>query len=144
MRYLPFLIVALLFSAVGCGRSTAPVSGRVTLDNKPLANATVIFTPDSTERNPGPGSRGKTDADGKFALDLLTGEGKGAIPGKHVVSITGYDGDDVVPSSGSDMKPFRKAIVPRRYNVLSELHFEVPPGGSTKADFHLQSEPEAK
>jgi hypothetical protein len=143
MRYCKLLTVALLLSVAGCGKSTAPVSGRVTLDNKPLVNATVIFTPDSTEKNPGPGSRGKTDANGQFSLDLLTGEGKGAIPGKHVVSITSYEGDDVIPSSGSDMA-FRKAIVPRRYNVKTELRFDVPVAGSTKADFNLQSDPVAK
>ena len=144
MRLCSFLVLGLLLVAIGCGQKTAPVSGRVTLDNKPLVNATVIFTPDSKERNPGPGSRGKTDASGNFKLDLLTGEGTGAIPGKHIVSITGYDGDDVVPSSGSDMKPFRKAIVPRRYNVETELRFDVPPAGSKNADFDLKSEPAAK
>jgi hypothetical protein len=143
MRYLPFLTVVLLLGVAGCGKSTAPVSGRVTLDNKPLVNATVIFMPDSAEKNPGPGSRGKTDANGQFSLDLLTGEGKGAIPGKHVVSITSYEGDDVIPSSGSDMA-FRKAVVPPRYNVKTELKFDVPAAGSKSADFNLQSDPAAK
>jgi hypothetical protein len=144
MRYCQFFTVALLLGVAGCGKGTAPVSGRVTLDNKPLVNATVIFMPDSTAKNPGPGSRGKTDANGQFSLDLLTGEGKGAIPGKHVVSITSYDGDDVVPSSGSDMKVFRKAIVPPRYNVKTELRFDVPAAGSKSADFDLKSDPDAK
>jgi hypothetical protein len=136
---LSFLIGGLLVVLAGCGRrDIAPVSGRVTLNDKPLAHATVIFQPDSQERNPGPGSAGTTDANGQFTLQLMTGDVQGAIVGKHKVSITAYEGDDVVPSSGSDMM-FRKALLPLKYNAQTELHFEVPSGGTTSADFNLQT-----
>jgi hypothetical protein len=131
----------LLVPAAGCGPKLAPVSGKVTLDDKPLVNATVIFMPDSDQLNPGPGSKAKTDSKGQFSLELMTGDTKGAILGKHKVSITAYEGDDKIPSSGSDMV-FRKLLVPDKYNAKTELAFDVPPGGSTIANFDLKSDPD--
>jgi hypothetical protein len=136
-----FLVVGLLLALAGCGRgNVAPVFGRVTLNDKPLPYATVIFQPDSQERNPGPGSAGKTDAKGQFTLHLMTGNAQGAVLGRHKVSITAYEGDDVIPSSGSDMM-FRKALLPLKYNAQTELTFDVLPGGTTSADFNLYTQP---
>ena len=45
-----------------------PVSGRVTLDDQPLANAVVLFEPITGNTNPGMGSVGRTDSDGRFVL----------------------------------------------------------------------------
>ena len=134
--------VALLFLVAGCAQNVAPVSGRITLDEKPLANATVIFQPISDDPNPGPGSQGKTDRNGQFTLKLMTkANTPGATVSKHKVSITAYEGDDTeVPSSGSDMK-FRKRIVPAEYNAKSTLTFDVPAGGTSSANFDLKSEP---
>src|SRR5262249_49731743 len=133
------MVGGLLLSAVGCGRTNlAPVSGRITRDNKPLTHATVIFQPLSGEKNPGPGSAGKTDEKGQYTLQLMTKNVQGAVLGKHKVSITAYEGGSEIPSSGS--RPvFRKALVPLKYNAETELTFEVPPGGSTSADFNLKS-----
>jgi hypothetical protein len=134
------IFVLLLFLApAGCGPKVAPVSGKVMLDDRPLVNATVIFAPDSEQLNPGPGSKAKTDQNGQFSLELMTGGTKGAIVGKHIVSITAYEGDDKIPSSGHDMV-FRKLLVPERYNAKTELTFDVPPGGSTSANFDLKSD----
>ena len=132
-------VIALLLLVVGCGQPTAPVSGRITFDGKPLANATVIFQP-LAEPNPGPGSKGKTDADGKYSLQLMVGETSGAIPGQHKVEITAFEGGDLKQSSGPDMVA-RKRIVPDEYNTKSQLTFDVPAGGTMSADFALKSEP---
>ncbi len=135
----PYLVLACIFGIAGCGRSNiAPVAGRVLLDGKPLPAATVTFQPDSEDKNPGPGSHGKTDADGQYTLQLMTGAAKGALVGKHKVSITAYEGGTKVQSSGSDMA-FRKALVPHEYNVKTQLTYEVKPEGSTSADFALKS-----
>jgi hypothetical protein len=137
--FMRFVAGCLLLGVVGCGgRNIAPVSGKVTLDDKPLANATVIFQPDADVKIPGPGSVGKTDAQGQFSLQLMTGNTVGAVIGKHKVSITAYDGGGDVPSSGSDMM-FQKALVPSKYNAESTLTFEVPSSGSTGANFELKS-----
>jgi hypothetical protein len=136
-----FLVGGLLLVFAGCGRTNmAPVSGRVTLDDKPLARAMVIFQPASEGKNPGPGSAGKTDDNGQFTLQLMTSNVQGAVPGKHKVSITAYEGGDEVPSSGS-RAVFRKALVPLKYNAETELTFEVPPQGTNSAHFDLKTSP---
>jgi hypothetical protein len=133
------LVAALVLFAVGCGSGNiAPVSGRIMLDNKPLANATVLFQPLSSENFPGPSSAGKTNEQGEFTLQLATSNVRGARVGKHKVVITAYEGDGAIPSSsGGGLVP--KGLVPRCYNVDSELTFDVPPEGSTSADFDLKT-----
>ena len=126
--------------ALGCGGpKIAPVSGRVTLDKQPLANASIVFQLATDAKDPGPGSIGTTDADGKYSLRIITGDTKGAIVGLHKVSITAYEGDaSVVPSSGSDMK-FRKALLADEYNAKTKLTFDVTSAGSSEANFDLTS-----
>ena len=134
-------LVALLVLGTGCGGNIAPVSGRITLDGVSLAQASVILTP---AQNPGPGSHATTDKEGRFILQLLNGTAKGAVIGKHKVSVTAYEGDaDAVPSSAGG-GPFRKALLPLIYNADTILTFVVPPGGSDKADFELSSKTKSK
>jgi hypothetical protein len=134
-------ITGLLVFAAGCGGTNiVEVSGRVKMGDKPIANATVIFQPLSDEPNAGPGSQGRTDKNGQYSLQLMTGAKSGALVGRHRVTITAYEGEEETPSSGSDMK-FRKRIVPDAYNVNSKLTFDVPPGGTTEANFELQAAP---
>jgi hypothetical protein len=136
MRIQFLLILGLTLAMSGCaGNHVAPVSGRVTLNDKPLVNAMVIFQPDSEDKNAGPGSKARTDADGNYALELMVGDQKGAVVGKHTVTITAYEGDETTPSSGSDMK-FRKRL------VNTKLPFVVPAEGAANADFKLAAPPE--
>src|SRR5262249_34965527 len=90
MRY-RLALLALALPAVGCGGGpkVAPVSGRVTLDGQPLAGASVNFQPlsDGNNLNPGPGSYGKTDADGRYSLRVVVDDRPGAFVGKHRVEI---------------------------------------------------------
>lgn len=141
MRLFRLLPVGVLLLLTGCGTKMAPVSGRVTLDKKPLVNATVIFEPVSNEKNPGPGSSGKTNENGEYSLVPFAGSGNGALIGKHVVRITSYEGDDgKIPSSNPNETVFRKTLVGEKYNSKSSLSFTVPPGGSTDANFDLDSD----
>lgn len=75
-----FLLVA------GCGKSYPPVSGKVTLDGKPVENVSLMFVPESTEENPFPGpyAEGVTDAQGNFALVNRDGV-SGGTPGQNIV-----------------------------------------------------------
>jgi hypothetical protein len=134
-----WFLLALLPLATGCGDSSiVPVSGRITCGGQPLANASVVFSPQSGEKNPGPSSQARTDKDGRFTLQLATGKGSGAVVGKHKVSITAYEGDDGgVVSSGSDMKPFRPELLGDDYNAKTKLTFDVPSGGTDDANFNL-------
>jgi glycine/D-amino acid oxidase-like deaminating enzyme len=128
--------------AAGCGgASVAPVSGRVTLDGKPLANAAVHFQPKATENNlnPGPGSDAMTDDNGNFTLKVVTTGQEGAIVGKHRVEISKYARTrEIDPTSDQREAPARN-LVPAKYNDKTELEFVVPPGGTKEANFNLKS-----
>ena len=129
--------------ATGCGGSKkfASVSGKVTLNGKPLPNATVSFLPIAEQGSieAGEASIGKTNEKGEFALRSTTGK-NGALVGHHRVSISALD-----PKIGErDERPPRGGWpladkVPSRYNAESKVTFDVPPGGTTKADFELKS-----
>jgi hypothetical protein len=127
--------------ALGCGGSKglAPVSGKVTLDGVPLANAAVSFSPiaEKGSIDAGPGSVGKTNDKGEYTLEASTGS-SGAQVGMHRVSITllegqAGDGDARAPRGGKQLVN----KVPRKYSDPSELTFDVPSGGTNKADFPL-------
>jgi hypothetical protein len=69
----------------GCSSSsgTAPVSGRVTYQGKPVPNAHVSFTPaEGTSR----AAEGLTDAGGEFTLRTFT-TNDGALVGKYRISV---------------------------------------------------------
>jgi hypothetical protein len=147
-------LAALALFAAGCGGgkvSYAPVSGRVTMDGKPLANVHVQYQPMASEgnNNPGPGSYGATDADGRYTLKISSQQvqGDGAVIGKHRVSIgTILEGEGKIPTDRSlgseDGTPLAgKEIIPERYNQNSTLTMDVPAGGRTDANFDLKMKP---
>lgn len=77
-------LVAFLFCA-GCGRGlprTAPVSGTITLDGKPLAGVAVSFVNATAPRF----GIATTDAAGRYVLTTFTA-GDGAVVGEHKVVI---------------------------------------------------------
>ena len=135
MRFRLLGLCVLLF-ATGCGSSGfVPVSGKVTLDGKALANASVLFEPDKA--NPGPAAEGKTDANGHYTLKVTTKDVQGAVPGKHKVSISASEGDPG-EAAGANPKP-RKELLPAKYNSETKLTFDVPAGGTSAANFDLTS-----
>ncbi len=78
-------LVLLMIFVAGCGRQgpvLLPVSGVVTLDGQPVAEAGVIFTP----AEGGPAASGTTDAQGRF--QLRTVNESGAVAGEHLVTVT--------------------------------------------------------
>jgi predicted small lipoprotein YifL len=136
---------ALLASVAGCGGSGpkyVPVSGVVTLDGQPYGEAVVVFLPKASADNPNPGrsSAGETDAKGHFVLK--TDELKvGAVVGQHLVKIqTRGDVSHFDPSTGSpDGAPAKQKRdpIPPEWNTMSEKTFDVPPGGTDKANFDI-------
>jgi hypothetical protein len=125
-------------AALGCGSSgnLAPVSGVVTLDGKPLANALVSFQPIAGQGGTaGVGSYGTTDAAGKYSLRTTDTDAPGAVVGNHSVVIDlKVESDDRDPRS----RPPVKAL-PAKYNKQTELQFKVEPGGTSAANFDLKS-----
>jgi hypothetical protein len=141
LRLAPMLALVLL---VGCGPKpprVAQVSGRVTLDGKPLPKASVTFVPMASKenQNPGPTAQGMTDSDGRYqvAVDVST---PGAVVGKCRIYVTTILSDPAIDDRDAG-GPIRKVRdkVPQRYNQGTELQFEVPPGGTSQANFHLTS-----
>jgi hypothetical protein len=131
------LFPALLLSLVslGCGETGAsslvPVSGRVMMDNKPLAHATVQFSPVGKPGGEiGPFALGTTDAEGRYTLKTVI-KGKdfeGAAPGKHHVQISLVERNAAAKGKNGNQ-------VPTKYNRDSKLEFAVPEAGTQAADF---------
>jgi hypothetical protein len=132
-----------LLAAAGCGSKVkyAPVSGKVTLNGKPLAGAQVSFqpiAPAGSANAAAAGSSGKTNANGEYTLTVSTGE-TGAWVGKHKVMISAWAND----TGESDARPPRggwpqKDLVPKKYNSETTLERDVPGGGGT-INFELTS-----
>jgi hypothetical protein len=131
-----FALLCSVCLSVGCGdsRPVGTVSGRVTLDGKPLADARVNFQPISDAREPGIGSFGKTDANGEYTLTLIDEKAQGAIVGKHRVMIKAVAGGDPT----DDRKRPGGDRVPAEYNINTKLTFEVKPGPNT-ANWDLET-----
>jgi hypothetical protein len=137
MRGRLFVTGWLLLLIVGCGGNRpVPVSGQVKLNGKPLANASVAFVPEKEIKGAGAGSEGKTDADGNFTLHMAQKDANGAFPGKYKVVISLHEGAG--EQSNANPKTPRE-LVPAEYNAHSKLTFDVPDGGTSSANFVLQT-----
>jgi hypothetical protein len=143
--FVTLVLAAALVGLTGCGGGPqfAPVSGRVTMNDQPLAEVQVDFQPMTAGSNkePGPGSTAVTDADGRFVLhNQLNKSQAGAVVGKHQVRIwpseAGGGGADADPANPKKKK---KAAIPGRYHTETTLTFDVPAAGTEKADFKLTS-----
>ncbi|MFM7538395.1 MAG: hypothetical protein ACKO9Z_01915 [Planctomycetota bacterium] len=145
-------LLAAPFMASGCvGTTYAPVSGKVTYNDAPLAGAQVLFQPVGGQGGvaAGVGSFAKTDSEGRFKLEASTATPTaGAVPGRHQVRIALPPAKGAVGQQDSDAanaggKPVAQATnpVPAEYNEKSTLTFDVPPGGTQSADFALKGPP---
>src|SRR5262245_3726367 len=102
MRAHWIFVAAALVLAPGCSASKfAPVSGKVTMNGKPLANATVAFNPIPAEGSieSGPTSVGTTNQSGEFTL-RATLKQTGAMVGKHRVTISAMSSQPAVEGDG--------------------------------------------
>jgi len=138
----------LALAGCGGGVPTVPVEGTVTLDGAPMENVRVNFAPVGGQGTAGPGSSGLTDAEGRFFLTTVADRrARGAVVGKHRVTLSepawsdGYD-----PYADATLTPQQRAgkLAQVRFKLPPEardgsLTFEVPPGGTTAADFQLTS-----
>ena len=114
-----------------------PVSGLITLNGEPLADAYVTFDPRSSSEDgiAGPGSFGRTDSQGRYELMTFDNR-KGAVQAAHRVAIR-----TMIAEEDSDQ---RVKIVRESYCLINiigalTLTFEVSPGGTDQANFELTS-----
>jgi hypothetical protein len=122
-----WLVLALFVAGCGGGGpDLGQVTGTVTLDGTPLADAEVQFQPSE-----GAPSNGTTDGSGHYELKF-TRDKKGALLGTHTVQIfaSTYAEDE----DGNEFELPQK--VPARYNTESELTRNVEAGNNT-FDFSL-------
>jgi len=108
------MVSCLLGICSGCGSDggTAPVSGTVTLDGKPVKKAGVMFSP----VEPGPIAMGTTDDEGRFVL--ATGKLTGATLGEHRITVSKSTISNFTQQEGqlagrnfSELKP----LLPKKY-----------------------------
>lgn len=118
--------LGIVIALAGCGRGGRPqlgtVEGVVTLDGRPLADATVRFTP----HGPGRTAQGVTDPGGRYRL-LYLRDMPGANVDRHVVRITTAREE----TGGVES-------LPPRYHRRSHLEAVVQPGRN-RHDFALES-----
>src|SRR5688572_19493772 len=88
-RILLFSCIGLTAAFTACSKDgsvdVAPVSGKVTLDGKPIGKLIVTFMP-ADEGTQMPPSNGTTDSEGRYTLRTSSGQ-IGAVPGLHNVMI---------------------------------------------------------
>jgi hypothetical protein len=149
MRFALRFAICLTLAIAGCeGRDPSlpdlvPVTGTVTLDDKPLSNASLQFIPSGS--TVGTGSGGATDAEGKYTLRTAH-DGVGAPVGEYRVLISKYkrpDGSDFpLDSPEGPMDAGADESLPPQYSdpEKSTLTATVPAGGGT-IDFPLKSKP---
>ncbi len=135
-----FFSVALMLGAclslVGCGgekekgaQKLGAVTGKVTLDGNPVADATVTFT---SEKNLT--SIGTTDATGKYTATF--GPTAGVVLGENTVKIT-VSAKQEHDANGA-VKMVAATVIPEKYNTSTTLKVTVKAGANTH-DFDLKS-----
>jgi hypothetical protein len=141
-----------LVGVTGCGGpKVVPVSGVVKINGEPYANAIVTFQPVAGKGQDaaGRGSSARTDKDGKFTL-VYDGDKPGALVGKHHVRICTDVGQGIPDTEGDPdaavaLAKSRKGKVqliepiPAEWHDQSTKSFEVPRGGTTEANFDIDS-----
>jgi hypothetical protein len=136
------LTVALLLVA-GCGKEGATrgaVSGKVTLDGKPLADGSILFTPVKGTRGTATGGQ---ILNGQYEL----AESAGPAVGKNRVEIratrkTGKMVQKPFAPLGQTVEEAVEAVAPK-FNSDSTLEVEIKSGDNT-ADFKVTSAPASK
>jgi hypothetical protein len=141
------LAVLIGLGLAGCGGAdfkTAPVSGTVTLNGEPVADIQVLFQPIGTgQGNPGPGSKGLTDADGRYTLKTVDGGRNGAVPGPHQVMLMYLD-PNASEEGQTTEGPEAEAAAAQKFKLPPKARdgsqsFTVPEEGTDAADFDFTS-----
>jgi hypothetical protein len=129
---------------VGCGGSGyVPVSGTITLNGKPHRNAIVDFMPMATTGNqtPGRASTAITDENGKFTLKTIDGVAGAAVARHRVRVSTVFNKElkayEMWDAGLSKMVKVADDPIPKEWNRESKQEFEVPSGGTDKANFDI-------
>ncbi len=128
-----FMLAGCMSVAIaGCGDSkpaTFPVTGVVTLDGKPVADAQITFVGEPPENS----AATVTDAEGKYALATFSA-GDGARPGHYKIMVTKYaKGEEVSPYGAppEDAAPVEQT--PEAISAAYSQGYTGPPKAGWKA-----------
>ena len=138
MRFAERVLAAALalLPAAGCGPGEIeipcqPVSGYVLMNDRPIAEATVVFHPTGATEQPGPKPIAYTDEDGYFELTTIK-TGDGAPAGTYAITIELRD----LRQAGEETVRDGPSLLPERYSKPDSSGFsytviegdnEVPP-----------------
>lgn len=148
------LLALTVLTSFGCGSGkikTIPVTGTITLDGSPLADAMVAFVPDSETE--GTQASGRTDSSGKYTIKPVTAEADpGTTAGKYKVTvrktemvstgqtITNTD-DDGNTEKVKDMRAVETLNKLYTSRTTTPFEAEVVAGKENVFDFDLKSKP---
>lgn len=140
----PLVVCALLLSVplMGCGAGAVDgppreaVSGKVTLDGKPLEQGAIQFLPASQAEGV---SAGAVIAGGSYSIE----RDNGLVAGRYRVTINSAIGGapaspDEPPGAVVEAN-LPKELLPAKYNTKSELVAEIKAGGPNNLDYELKS-----
>lgn len=165
------IVLGAMLCVLGCGGGekveypeTVPVTGKITLDGKPLEGAQLTIRPESTGEKSYP-ARASSEADGSFQAFTFfsaASDVPGVVPGKYKVSVVKMDtpagtgAHDAAGGGGGEapVDPTNRAamqaqastgpgnILPSKYGspTTSGLEFEVKAGENKTLVFELESE----
>jgi hypothetical protein len=129
---------ALALSACGPARvddlPRQAVSGKVTLDGRPLGRGTILFQP--TSGLPTPAMVSITG--GSYSIPTA----HGLVPGSYKVSISSSENSGPAEKFGEapgKTPPLPKELIPPQYSTATTLTAEVKEGASNSFDFDLTS-----
>lgn len=123
------IVILVAFLALnGCGKKADgptryDLSGSVTFQGQPVPVGSIVFEPDTSKGNSGPGGSARIK-DGKY--DTSQEGGKGTVGGPHLIRITGMDG-----KPGDEYSPEGSALFPE-YSTTIDL-----PKETTTHDFDV-------
>lgn len=142
--------------AAGCSKSpkatgpvldVTPAAGTVTLDGKPLADATLTFIFEGQPPGGYIGSGAGTDAEGHYQVNSA-GQA-GAVPGSYKVTVSkevAADGKPIDPKEGMDLEQLRasggvKETIPRKYTnpATTDLKVTIEKGKADGYNLELKS-----
>ena len=134
------LFVLLLFFlpfTCGCSEKAATVSGKVTLNGKPLANYKVHFEPMNVKDSLRKSAQGITNEKGEYTLTSVLGNKPGCPVGTCHVRFAWVD-PEPPKMSGSEIiynPPYKLPVSCED----GSMTFTVPVSGTTDANFDLKS-----
>ena len=131
---LTMLLIASFSFLLGCGPDTdgrVPVSGTITLNDKPLESGTIQFAAVD-----GSLLSGATITAGKYEVPAA----QGLRPGTYTVRVSSVDEvatNEVAPGDSAAAEAKNKELIPAEFNVDSKVTAEIKDGSANTFDLAI-------